>query len=319
MAKLLLKTIMLLEIDKKPFTQFILILSLCLISTIVFSIIGTGLAALLFGFNTLEINNLGSPDLIEGMKLIQLCTAIGLFVVPPLVYGPFTSKQPLQKLGLKTFPKQINYALILGLMIALTPFLSWIIELNANMVLPNFLSSIEQWMRESEQNAEELTKAFLTFNGVGSLLYVLVIVAIVPAIGEELLFRGVLQKIFINWTNKPHLGIWISAILFSALHMQFFGFFPRMLLGLLFGYVFYWSKSLWLPVLGHFINNGTVVMVAYFFPEELENMDKSMFDGGENFVLLTILSLIVSGVIFFLLWKLNAENKNDQSPLRSLS
>ncbi len=310
---------MLLEIDKKPFTQFILILSLCLISTIVFSIIGTVAAAFIFGFNPLEVNNLGGPDLIEGMKLIQLFTAIGLFVVPPIVYGMFTSKIPFQKLGLKTLPKANNYILILGLMIALTPFLSWIIELNANMVLPDFLSSIEQWMRESEQNAEQLTKAFLTFNGLGSLLYVLVIVAVVPAVGEELLFRGVLQKIFINWTNKSHLGIWIASILFSALHMQFFGFFPRLLLGLLFGYLFYWSKSLWLPVLGHFINNGTVVMVAYFFPEELENMDKSMFDGGENFVLLTILSLIVSGVIFFLLWKLNAENKNDQSPLRSLS
>lgn len=295
---------MLLEIDKKPFMQFILILSLCLVSTIVFSIIGTILAAILFGFNPLAINNLGSPDLIEGMKLIQLFTAIGLFVVPPIIYGIFTSKIPFQKLGLKTFPKPLNYLLILIFMGTLIPFLSWVIELNANMSLPDFMSGIEQWMRESEQNAEELTKAFLTFNGVGSLLYVLVIVALVPAIGEELLFRGVLQKIFINWTNKPHLGIWISAILFSALHMQFFGFFPRFLLGLLFGYIFYWSKSLWLPILGHFINNGTVVLVSYFNPETI-NETEAVFGEGLLSVIFYTLSFLVSGGILFFIWRLN--------------
>ena len=189
---------MLLEIENKPFTQFILILCLCLISIIVFSLVGTFLAATIYGFNPLEINNLGDPTLIEGMKLMQLFSAIGLFVAPPLVYGIITSKKPLKSLGLKSFPAPINYGLVLIFMVALTPFLSWVIELNSSMVLPDFMSGIEQWMRDSEHSAEGVTKAFLTFNGIGSLIYVLIIVAVVPAIGEELLFRGVLQKIFIN-------------------------------------------------------------------------------------------------------------------------
>jgi len=303
-AKLQLKTIMLLEIENKPFTQFILILCLCLISVIVFSLVGTFLSAVFYGFNPLEVNNLGDPTFIEGMKLIQLFSAVGLFVAPPLVYGVITSKKPLKTLGLKSFPNPINYGLVLVFMIALTPFLSWIIEINATMVLPDFMSGIEQWMRDSERSAEQMTKAFLTFNGIGSLIYVLIIVAVVPAVGEELLFRGVLQKIFINWTKNAHVGIWVSAILFSALHMQFFGFFPRFLLGLLFGYIFYWSNSLWLPILGHFINNGTVVVVAYLYPELLNETD-GIFGENSMSVLYYMGSLMGSMSILFLIWKIN--------------
>lgn len=295
---------MLLEIENKPFTQFILILSLCLISTVVFSLIGTLLAVVIYGFNPLEINNLGDPILIEGMKMVQLFSALGLFIIPPIIYGFVTTKTPLKKLGLKSFSKPINYVLILAFMMVLMPFLSWVIEVNAEMVLPEFMSGIEQWMRNSEQNAEQMTKAFLTFNGVGSLFYVLIIVAVVPALGEELLFRGVLQKIFINWTKNPQIGIWISAVLFSALHLQFFGFFPRFLLGLLFGYVFYWSKSLWLPVIGHFVNNGTVVVAAYFYPETLNEME-SPFGEDSMGTLYYIGSFIVSVFVLYLIFKIN--------------
>ncbi|MDG1476176.1 MAG: type II CAAX endopeptidase family protein [Vicingaceae bacterium] len=307
---------MLLEIENKPFTQFILILSLCLVSTIVFSLIGTLLAVVIYGINPLEINNLADPTLIEGMKMMQLFSALGLFVAPPLVYGLFTSKKPLKSLGLTSFPKSINYILILVFMVVLTPFLSWIIELNAAMVLPDFMSGIEQWMRDSEQNAEQMTKAFLTFNGIGSLLYVLIIVAVVPAIGEELLFRGVLQKVFINWTKNAHIGIWISAILFSALHMQFFGFFPRLLLGLLFGYIFYWSKSLWLPILGHFINNGTVVIVSYLYPETL-NETSSPFGEDAMSIVVYAVSFVVTSIVFYSIWQLNKKNKKDEASFRA--
>jgi membrane protease YdiL (CAAX protease family) len=300
---------MLLEIENKPFTQFSLVLSLCLISVIVFSLAGTFLAAIIYGFNPLEINNLGNPSLIDGMKLVQLFSALGLFVVPPVVYALITSKKPFKVLGLKSFPKVTSYGLVLLFMISLTPFLSWVIELNAGMELPGFMSGIEQWMRDSEHDAEQVTKAFLTFNGIGSLIYVLLIVAVVPAVGEELLFRGVLQNIFINWTKNAHLGIWVSAILFSALHMQFFGFFPRFLLGLLFGYMFYWSNSLWLPILGHFINNGTVVILAYFYPEII-NETESAFGEGLISMFYYMGSLLASMTILYLIWKGN-QGRND--------
>ena len=296
---------MLINIDKNPFLQLIFVLCLCLVSMLLFSIVGGLITVFLFDFDISSINNLADPKTIEGLKMFQLFSAIGLFLVPPIAYALLTSKKPLEKLSLVKGGKSINYLLILVLMIGSTPFVSWVIDVNASMALPDFMSGIEEWMRTSEKQAEDLTKAFLTFDGKGSLLYVLVIVAIVPAIGEELLFRGVLQKIFIKWTNNPHFGIWITAILFSALHMQFFGFFPRLLLGLMFGYVFLYTKSLWLPILGHFINNGSVVMASYYIPESMENADISIFEEGENSVIFYIVSFIVSAAIFYLIKKIN--------------
>ena len=300
------------ELDKSPSLQLILLLCLCLISVVLFSIIGGVAAAVIYGFNPSNINNLGDPNIIEGLKLFQLFSAVGLFIVPPLVYGLIATKKPFERLGLNSLNKPINYFLIAILMLAITPFLSWVIELNANMVVPDFLSGIEDWMRSSESKAESLTKAFLSFDGVGSLVYIMIIVAVVPAVGEELLFRGVLQKIMICWTKNPHIGIWITAFLFSALHMQFFGFFPRMLLGALFGYLFLWSKSLWLPILGHFINNGTVVIASYFYPEIIENTDVAVFGEGTGSIVVYVLSFVFASTILFLIWKIDVVNKTEE-------
>lgn len=308
---------MALEIDNKPFLQLILILSLCLISVILFSVVGGLITVGLYGFDAIGMNNLGDSKTIEGLKLFQLFSAVGLFIVPPIFYGLVTSKKLFHTLSLKKLNKPINYLLILILMVISTPFISWVIEVNANMVLPEFMSGVEDWMRTSEHQAENLTKAFLTFDGIGSLFYLLIIVAVVPAIGEELLFRGVLQKIFISWTKNPHVGIWITAILFSGLHMQFFGFFPRLLLGLLFGYIFYWSKSLWLPIMGHFINNGSVVIASYFYPDSMKNDDISIFGESQNSTMLYVASFIISAAVFYLIWKVNQKetrkNQNNHS------
>jgi membrane protease YdiL (CAAX protease family) len=300
------------ELNKSPFLQFILLLCLCLISVVVFSIIGGVLAAAIYGFNPSNINNLGDPSIIEGMKLFQLFSAIGLFIVPPLVYGLLVSKNLFEALGLNSFSKPASFFLVALLMVVVTPFLSWVIELNASMILPDFLSSIEEWMKASESKAESLTKAFLTFDGLGSLIYIMIIVAVIPAIGEELLFRGVLQKIMTRWVKNPHTGIWITAFLFSALHMQFFGFFPRMLLGALFGYLFLWSKSLWLPILGHFINNGTVVLASYFYPEMIENTDVTVFGEGNESIVTYLLSFVFASAILFLIWKINTKKKTEK-------
>lgn len=289
----------------KPFMQLILILLLCLGSVALFSIIGGLITIAIYGFDMLNMQDYTNPEVIKGLKLLQLFSAIGLFLIPPVLYGIIVSKSPLKNLKLNSFGKPSNYLLIAILMVVSTPFLSWVIELNAGMSLPDFMTGIEQWMKQSEDQAAELTKAFLTFDGIGSLIYVLIIVAVVPALGEELLFRGVLQKTFIQWTKNPHWGIWITAILFSALHMQFFGFFPRMLLGVLFGYIFYWSKSLWLPILGHFINNGSVVILSYFAPNLMEDADIVLFEDHQMGIVFYLVSLVLSLGLIFLIRRVN--------------
>ncbi|OFY89971.1 MAG: hypothetical protein A3K10_15185 [Bacteroidetes bacterium RIFCSPLOWO2_12_FULL_31_6] len=291
------------ELENKPFLQLILILSLCLISVILFSILGTVLSIVLYDFYPNSYYNLAAleENQIAGIKILQLFGAVGLFMIPPLIYGIIASKKPFKVLSLNTFSKAFNYILIIMLMVAFAPFLSWVIELNSNMSLPSFMGDIEKWMVDLQTKADLTSQYFLTFNSFWSLFYILIIVAVVPALGEELLFRGVLQKIFINWTKNAHLGIWITAIFFSALHLQFFGFFPRLLLGLLFGYIFWWSKSLWLPIVGHFINNGSVVIASYFYPDSIKEADISIFKDSEYSLVFYSFSFVISAVLFYLI------------------
>lgn len=305
------------EITNKPFLKLVLILCLCLGSTILFSIIGAIIALVMFGFDLQTMQDYTNPSTIEALKFMQLFSAIGLFIVPPIFYAIIVSKERAEILSLNKIGTPINYLLIFVLMFISIPALSWIIEINTNMVLPDFLAGVEAWMRTSEAQAQQLTQAFLTFDGFGSLIYILILVAIVPAVGEELLFRGVLQKIFIQWTKNPHWGIWIAAFLFSALHMQFFGFIPRMLLGAVFGYVFHWSKSLWLPILGHFINNGSVVLLSYFAPELMEDSDVSFFNGSEYEMFYYVGSLILTLALILLIRKVNSEIKANKEELLS--
>ncbi len=299
------------ELANKPYLQFILIVCLCAISLILFSIIGLAIGLFHYELTLHKIEYMVDLNQrqVEGLKLMQLLSAIGLFLIPPLIYGMIASKKPFSKLSVNQLGKPINYILLFVLMIVSIPILSWVIEINSGMTFPDFMSGIEDWIRLQESKAQNATNIFLTYNGITSLIYILILVAIVPAVGEELLFRGVLQKIFIQWTKNPHWGIWITAFLFSALHMQFFGFIPRMLLGAVFGYVFLWSKSLWLPILGHFINNGSVVLLSYFAPELMEDTDISFFNGSEYEMLYYIASLVLTIALILLIRKVNSEKQ----------
>lgn len=282
---------------QKPAMQLLLIAMLCVGSATLFSLLAGAIVLLFFGIDLQSFGDYSNPQVIEGLKFFQLFSAIGIFIVPPILFGWIVYKKPLASLSLKSFSKPINWLSVLVLMVVSMPFMTWLVEFNEQLVLPDFLAPLEAWMKQSEQSAEALTKVFLTFNGLGSFVYIMVIVAVVPAIGEELLFRGVLQKIMVGWFKNYHVAIWVTAILFSALHMQFYGFLPRMLLGALFGYVFYWSGSLWLPILGHFINNGSVVMLSYLYPEMMENTEITLFDSEMNLIASIVSAVLVVGLL----------------------
>lgn len=133
------------------------------------------------------------------------------------------------------------------------------------MVFPEVLKGIEQWMRKMEDEGAKTTAAILKMKSIGDFLITLFIIAIVPAICEEFLFRGALQRTFLRWIKNPHVAIWISAIIFSTIHFQFYGFFPRLFLGAAFGYIYFWTGSLWYTIFAHFLNNGFAVGMAWYF------------------------------------------------------
>jgi len=285
------------------FKQLLLISILCLLGVLLLSLLGAGIAYFLFDVelnNQFSYTNLSSDEM-NALKMIQFFSAMGLFILPTFIHAKLLHNQPFVELGLKTTNIK-NFIVVLLIMVSVAPFLSYTITINEALVLPEFMSGIEAWMKQSEEQAMQLTTTFLTMNSVVEFIFVFIIVALLPAFGEELLFRGVLQKLLVRWIGKPHLAIWLTAIIFSALHMQFFGFLPRMLLGVLFGYLFFWSKSLWLPIFAHLLNNGSVVVVGYLYPETIKQSEIVTFtDDALTKISLAILSLVITiGLLFYL-------------------
>jgi membrane protease YdiL (CAAX protease family) len=170
-------------------------------------------------------------------------------------------------------PPMLMIAVTALIVLSFMAFNSIFIEWNANFTFPDFLKEFGDWALEHERKGEELTKFFTTFNSTGDFLIGVFVIAFLPAIGEELVFRGMLQPEVFRATGNQHLAIWISAIIFSAFHVQFFGFVPRMLLGALFGYLYVWSGHFLIPVVAHFVNNGFSVLMMYLFQKGVITMD----------------------------------------------
>lgn len=253
--------------NRHPLSQLLIFLGIALLSVSIFSFIPFLLAQPLFGIDALHDQDLFSnhttPASIALLKFIQLMQSIGLFVVPPLLFAYLYSKEVSAYLKFSVKLNWLQCSIMLVLMVCAMPAINWMGEMNSTLKLPASLQGVEVWMKSMEAEAEELTKLFLVMPNLGVLVFNLVLVAIIPAIGEELVFRGVLQKLFGEWTKNKVMGIWISAILFSAMHLQFYGFIPRMLLGALLGYSLLWTGSIWIPILGHFVNNAFAVLLTY--------------------------------------------------------
>lgn len=142
-------------------------------------------------------------------------------------------------------------------------FNALLIDWNANISLPGFLSELEDYARLKEDELLAITKFLTDFQNLGEFLLGLLVIGILAGIGEEVLFRGVLQPKLQFYTGNPHAGIWLAAFIFSAIHMQFYGFFPRMFLGAVFGYLYHYSGSLGYAIFAHMLNNVFTVVMVY--------------------------------------------------------
>ena len=162
-----------------------------------------------------------------------------------------------------------------------------------------FLAGFESWAKAKEEALKKLTEYLTRFGSLGEFLLGLLVFGLIPAVGEELVFRGVIQRQFIRWFQNPHVGIWVTALIFGAIHLQFYGMLPRTLLGALLGYLYWWSGNIWVPILGHFINNGFTVLMMYLLQRQVVDFD---LDNTEAMPLPSILfSLAASGALLYFL------------------
>ena len=235
---------------------------------------------------------LPNRDGLVGMKWLQLLQSVATFLLPALAGAYLWSNTPMQWLHLDSKPSWQEALAAVVIMLLAIPGINLLSAWNQQMVLPEWMSGIEQWMRMQEDAAAQLTEQFLRVDTVGGLLVNIGLMALLPAVGEELTFRGVVQGMF---TRNRHVAIWATAAIFSFVHLQFYGFLPRMLMGAMFGYMLWWTGSLWVPMLMHFVNNCAAVVVAFWAYNYLEEGSAEMLDtiGTEDTILLGVFSICI--------------------------
>ncbi len=285
-----------------PVTRLFLTVFVTLSSVIIFSLVAIGLSVFIFDVSFTGINEYlkaENPDNIPFIKFFQSFYTVGIFLVPAFILAFLFSKKPTKYLFSNKAPTIFFSVLSVITVLSAIPFINYIGMLNSNLKLPDFLSGMDK-------NLEKSVIALLKADSIFGLIINIFVIAFLPAVGEEFLFRGILQKLFTDWTKNKHFGILIAAVIFSAFHFQFSGFFPRFLLGVMFGYLLVWTENIWIPVLTHFFNNATAVIAFYLL------YDKGGWEAAENFgteqgqLIIVFISFVTSVFIFFVIKKYSA-------------
>jgi len=248
-----------------------------------------------------SMGQLQQPGDLSLMKFLQISTQFGFFILPALVFGFLMDKSLTNFFKLKSFPPiLISLSAILLIYIS-NPLNDWLVYQNNLIKLPEVLSGIEGWMRQAEDQAAEMTNIFLQMDHWTDYVTNMLMIGVFAAVGEELLLRGVLQPLFIKVFKNVHLGIWVTAFVFSFIHFQFYGFFARLFLGAVLGYFFYYTNNLWVPILSHFFNNAAAVTYVYISGTPLysTNLDDLNTEIPNGLYALISFLLVVLGLWWF--------------------
>jgi membrane protease YdiL (CAAX protease family) len=292
--------------DKNPVPQLGITILLTLGSFSIVSLLAELAARYIFGSEIVGMLSTGdykNPLLTGIFRYYQIVLSVGLFIIPPLILAFIFSGSPLTYLFLNRGAELKKYGIVLFIMVMAIPAINFLIYLNAQIRLPDSLSGLEAYFIRAEKSAEEQTFAFLSTHSLEGLLFNIFMMAMLPAIGEELMFRGILQRVFINITRNTHWGIIISSFIFSAIHFQFYGLFPRWLLGIFFGYMLLWSGSIWLPILAHFINNLMAVIGHYIAASDKIENSPADFGSAPGMLHYAIISLLLVIAGFGMLYR----------------
>jgi membrane protease YdiL (CAAX protease family) len=285
-----------------------------------------GIVAITFGFIILSMGIGGSvlkmlassdPTKLEGLNAVQTESLRNIYLIAQFV-GSFSSlvilttlylyflKPSFHVFNLKT--RQLSTFLLISLLmiIAIMPLINVINEWNQSLHLPSAFSSTEAILKEMEAQAEKAIELIIYYQNFTQFIIILTVVAIVPAIGEELLFRGIVQNEFKALFQNHHIAIWLAAFLFSFVHFQFFGFFPRLLLGLILGYFYYWSGNILVSMFLHFMNNAITLIGMNLIHQKMINFDPN--SAKQMPTVYIIFSFTISMVLLYIFWKTYKQN-----------
>ncbi len=225
--------------------------------------------------------------------------AVVAFMLPAYLVIRMSAPAPLEYLKLKGEP-EIRQELAFGVFVFIVSYasVSFLNQWNKSIVLPESLHQVEEWMRTLEDAAMETTHLLLSGGSVLYFVLNLLIVAGLAALSEEIFFRGALQQFLQEKYRSGHVAVWVSALIFSVIHFQFYGFFPRLVLGALLGYLFLYTRNLWVPILVHFINNATVIVLSYFWSDTEWMHDLEETELTTSFAVIAAASVALTILLF---------------------
>jgi membrane protease YdiL (CAAX protease family) len=283
---------------KPALNQFLILISVVLVSFFVIGLICTFILSAITGIPVTDMADMSKmdfskPGVISFVRGLQVVQFVSLFLVPAFICLWLFSADHKKYLGWKQ-PSHPGYIMAgIGVMLIAIPFTSWLGQLNQNIPFP---AGWEKWMKAQEEDAAGTIKGLLSKHTIKDLLLNLICIAGLAAVGEELLFRGMAQRLLIKIFKNHWAGIIVSAAIFSAMHMQFYGFLPRFALGVLLGAIYWYSGSLWVAILAHFIYDAVLIVLAYFYPEMLNEENTMQLSnlalGGSISLALVVLLVI---------------------------
>lgn len=286
--------------DASPFAKILLILFISFSSLLIVGFFFILLSIPIFHLSFSDLNLILKGEIssfnILYVKYFQATQSIALFIVPSILlnYLLFNRFKNYNRTPKSSF--FLVFLMVIILMVFTVPITDKLTEWNEMIHFPGILESKFQSL---EKEAGKITDQLLSGHSVYDLFINIIVIALIPAIGEEFFFRGIIQRLFYDWLKNYHFAVIFGAVLFSGIHLQFYGFIPRMMLGILFGYIFYWSKNIWLPVVGHLLNNTITILIVFFHDNNVAQIGKSegnyLFGSSVVFLIsifLTVLMII---------------------------
>jgi len=288
---------------KNRLVQILFLLLFVVAGTIVFCGLG-----ILIAYAVYHTNNMyEASDPAGFIRIVQMFNSVGMFLAPALMFAYASDRKWLHYNCADYKPHYLLVNVTLLLSIVILPLVALISQWNQAIELPESCGALQQWMADMDAKAEELTKLLTFKHTYGTLLANIFVLALIPALAEEFMFQGTIQAFLMKWSQKPHLAIWITALIFSFIHFQFSGFIPRLLLGAYLGYLFYWSRSLWLPILAHFLHNALSLLVDFSFQGRGIIVDDVKFTDIHGAVPLAISCAVVTFVSLIFMWRTQKE------------
>jgi len=288
--------------------KFLFAVLILFILSLLFQFLGAFIASRIYGFgftDILAMDDFDDPNYVAASKLIQILGSLGTFILPALLFSYLFEGELLSLYRFKDPVSGRAVLLTVLMMVAVIPVINYLAEINYGIEFP--MERVDRILRTLEEEAENIMGAFTSTSSPWGLVVNILMIGVLAAVGEELIFRGLLQPLLAGMVRNIHLAILITSILFSAFHFQFFSFLPRLVLGIILGYLMFYGRSIWFPILAHFVNNTMGVIYYHFYYRG--NTDDVLEEiGTSNMMPMAAVISLVLFVLLFLAWYFRVRN-----------